>query len=140
MSLVIKTDCSDIDWYQAAEIYHRVRMGERSPALLEQAFQHSLATCVLFQDNQLIALGRAISDGIYQAVLCDIAVRPDHQRQGYGKRIVSHLMEQLDVDNIILFTSPGQMPFYQQFGFHALKAGMGWFRHPEERRQGKVID
>jgi len=49
---------------------------------------------VLFE-NRAIGMGRVIGDGGNFFQVCDIAVEPEHQGKGLGKRIMSALMAHL---------------------------------------------
>lgn len=52
------------------------------------------AVC-LRQGDELVAMGRIIGDGGLNYEIVDIAVRPEFQRQGFGSRVMSALMEWL---------------------------------------------
>lgn len=52
------------------------------------------AVC-LRRDGELIGMGRIIGDGGLNYEVVDIAVRPDHQRQGLGSRVMTALMNWL---------------------------------------------
>lgn len=70
------------------------------------------------EDSELIGFGRAISDGIYRALVDDIIVDSSYQNRGLGKVIVTNLLSQLDgIDEIYLNTNPDLEEFYKKFGF-----------------------
>ena len=70
------------------------------------------------EDSELIGFGRAISDGIYRALVDDIIVDSSYQNRGLGKVIVTNLLMQLDgIDEIFLNTNPDLEEFYKKFGF-----------------------
>ncbi|MFC4720723.1 GNAT family N-acetyltransferase [Geojedonia litorea] len=71
------------------------------------------------ENSELIGFGRAISDGIYRALVDDIIVSSDNQKRGLGKIIVEKLLEQLaGIDEIFLNTKPELEEFYKKFGFN----------------------
>ncbi len=80
-------------------------------------------TYVTVRDNdQLIGFGRAISDGIYRAMLDDIVVDTKYRKQGVGQIIVELLVNQLnDVEQVFLNTKPDLEPFYEKYGFSRSK-------------------
>lgn len=72
-------------------------------------------------NSELIGFGRAISDGVYRALIDDIIVDNAHQNKGLGKIIVENLLKQLvGIDEIFLNTKPKLEGFYQKFGFNKM--------------------
>lgn len=77
---------------------------------------------VIKVDQQLIGYGRAISDGVYRALLDDIVVHRDQRNNGVGTLIVKTLMDQLNaVAQVFLNTKPELETFYNNFGFSKSK-------------------
>ena len=73
----------------------------------------------IWVDKKIVGFGRALSDGIYRAVLWDIVIDKDHQGKGFGKCIVKTLLQLKklkDVKKIYLMTS-NQKQFYCQLDF-----------------------
>ncbi len=79
---------------------------------------------VLVKDgSRLIGFGRALSDGIYRAVLDDIVVDEKYRKQGIGNCIVKELLSQLEeVEQVFLNTKPELEHFYNTHGFSKSKA------------------
>jgi N-acetylglutamate synthase-like GNAT family acetyltransferase len=70
------------------------------------------------KNSALIGFGRAITDGIYRALIDDIIVDNSYQKRGLGKVIVENLLKQLvGIDEIFLNTKPELEEFYIKFGF-----------------------
>ena len=70
------------------------------------------------ENSELIGFGRAISDGIYRALMDDIVVESTYRNRGLGKVIVENILKQLDgIDEIFLNTKPDLEEFYNKFGF-----------------------
>ncbi|CAN9295179.1 unnamed protein product [Alternaria alternata] len=46
--------------------------------------------------QDVVAMGRLVGDGSLFLIMVDIAVHPDHQRRGLGKRIVQRLLDYVD--------------------------------------------
>ena len=65
-----------VDWTELAEVY------PYDPERLQRAYAGSQVCCFAYSGTQLIAAGRALSDGEYFAFICDIVVLPEFQRQG----------------------------------------------------------
>ena len=67
-------------------------------------------------------MGRVVGDGGCFVQLVDIAVRPDHQRQGLGKEVTSRLLAWCEgtlppTCHISLVASEAAVPLYERFGF-----------------------
>ncbi|TPN85228.1 GNAT family N-acetyltransferase [Aquimarina algicola] len=90
---------------------------------IKQLLSQTKVYVVIKDKQQLIGFGRAISDGIYRAMLDDIVVDQEYQKQGLGKLIVTELLDQLkDVETIFLNTKPELEGFYNKYNFTISKA------------------
>ncbi|TAI49561.1 GNAT family N-acetyltransferase [Flagellimonas allohymeniacidonis] len=70
--------------------------------------------------SQLVGFGRAISDGVYRALIEDIIVHEKFRGKGIGGKLVLALLAQIQsVEEIILHTETHLMEFYQDLGFRA---------------------
>jgi ribosomal protein S18 acetylase RimI-like enzyme len=61
----------------------------------EKAFSNSFVTVFIYEANSLIAVGRAISDGVYQAAIYDIAVLPSYPGRKIGKLVLEEIHKEL---------------------------------------------
>jgi aralkylamine N-acetyltransferase len=120
-----ETKISGIDWKKAAEVFRRAPLGERDPDMLSRAFQKSYAYVFAYDNESLIGLCRALSDGEFQAAIYDVVLLPEYHGKGIGKEMVQLLCKQLHVPNIILFAAPGREGFYRKFGFKKMLTAMG---------------
>lgn len=69
-------------------------------------------------DGRLVGFGRAISDGVYRALIEDVVVDQAWRAQGVGRRLVRMLIEQLSqVEQVQLDCGEEMRPFYASFGF-----------------------
>tara|TARA_Y100001933_G_C18980195_1_gene556371 strand:+ start:1244 stop:1708 length:465 start_codon:yes stop_codon:yes gene_type:complete len=86
-----------------------------------------IKTCLAYSDaivsiwvgKKIVGFGRALSDGIYRAVLWDIVIDANHQGKGFGKRIVNTLLGSKNLKNtkkVYLMTS-NKKDFYYQLAF-----------------------
>jgi GNAT superfamily N-acetyltransferase len=70
------------------------------------------------RDGALVGFGRAWGDGIYRAVIDDIAVLPNERGNGLGALIIKELLSECaDVDEVALTCRNEVAAFYEQFGF-----------------------
>lgn len=87
---------------------------------LYQAANNSWYHISIYDQDKLIAFGRMISDGIYQALICDVMVDPNYQKQGLGKQIIEELLtkcKESGIQSIQLFSAKGKQHFYKKLGF-----------------------
>ena len=131
MKLIIKTDCSGIDWQTIADSLKKVGMAYHDPESHKRAFEASHTTVFIYEDSQLIGFGRAISDGEYQGAIYDIVVLPEVQGKGIGKIIMQTILDRLPDCNLILYANPGMEGFYKGLGFGLMKTGMAVFTTPQ---------
>ncbi len=93
-----------------------------SPDELNKAIQNSFAVISVYQNEQLIGFGRAVSDGVAYATIYDVMVLPNWQGQGIGSKIIRLLVEKCDrhdIRRIHLFAARGSESFYKHLGFIA---------------------
>ena len=134
MEIEIRCDCAGVDWAIVSETLKRVGMAYDVPAVHQRAFEASHTTVFVYRGARLIGFGRAISDGVYQASIYDVAVVPEFQRKGIGTRLMQQILERLAGCNIMLYATPGKEGFYQQLGLRRMKTGMARFKHPEKMK------
>ena len=127
MQLHWQDNCDGIDFDAVRSLLKSVDMGYYDADKHQRAFLHSAAVTFVFDGQQLIGCGRAISDGVYNAAIYDIAVSGDYQGYGLGKAVVQRLMGRLADCNIILYASPGKETFYRKLGFRKMLTGMACF-------------
>ena len=92
----------------------------RRPAGLLRSLRGSDVIVSTWDGEELVAVGRATSDGIYRAVLWDVVVRRDWEGRGAGRAVVNRLLSAPPVrcaERVYAMTTHG-MVFYQRLGFH----------------------
>jgi ribosomal protein S18 acetylase RimI-like enzyme len=75
--------------------------------------------CVYDNEN-LIGIGRIISDGALYGLICDIIVLPTYQNQGIGSAIIKMLKSECaerKLQRVWLFAASGKSDFYIKNGF-----------------------
>lgn len=67
-----------------------------------------------------MAFGRIVSDTILHAMIYDMILRPEYQRQGIGSRVLSMLLDRCRrarIRDVQLFCAKGREAFYRRHGF-----------------------
>lgn len=83
MNLIYQDNCENIPWEKVPSLLRRVGMGFADADTHRISFEASYSVIFVFDDVELIGFGRAISDGVRQSAIYDVAVEPAFQ----GKRI-----------------------------------------------------
>jgi spermidine synthase len=83
---------------------------------------HIFAVC--FDKNQIIAMGRAISDKTSDAYIQDLTVKKDYRGKGIGSKLVKKITDELKKDKIFwigLISEKNSNQFYEKLGFEEMK-------------------
>jgi ribosomal protein S18 acetylase RimI-like enzyme len=136
------------------QVYHDLRkLSGMTPPPLE-AVPKSLANsfcCILAYERKdmmndttpgpgqtAVAMGRLLGDGSLFLQLCDVAVHPDHQRRGLGKRIMQKLVDYVDEHApyayVSLVAEPKAQNLYPLYGFKDVAPSIGMFRMMGRKR------
>ena len=117
VELVIPNKNDFFQLYRTTGWESRVNLGEDK---LIEAVRNSWYMVSVYDDDKLVGFGRIISDGVFQAFICDVVVLPEYQRRGIGTKIVKTLLKRCDDENILsvkLFASTGKSKLYKKLGF-----------------------
>jgi N-acetylglutamate synthase-like GNAT family acetyltransferase len=94
------------------------------PALLKRLISGSHCFAVAEAGGTVIGIGRAISDGVADAYIQDMAVLKHRREAGVGGAILKALMRRLHADGIkwvALIAQDNSEYFYRKAGFKTLK-------------------
>lgn len=97
-------------------------LSEKSLDAAARGLPGTLFAAVIEADGKAIGMGRVVGDGGTAYQLVDIAVLPEHQGRGLGKRIVGVLVEWLHAHAppsayVSLIADGPAKDLYAQFGF-----------------------
>ena len=77
------------------------------------------------EEGRIVGMGRAISDGVSDAYIQDMAVLGARRKQGIGRMILDTILARLRADGlrwIGLIAEPGSCSLYQHAGFREMTA------------------
>ena len=124
LSLTLRTTCEGIDWERVAALLAHFGLSRDDAATQRTIFERSYAVVFAYDGDRLVGCGRAISDGVRQAAIINIALdEAYHGRQG-GRAIIESLKAQLKGCTITLYTHPQTVALYEKLGFRRQKTGM----------------
>ena len=141
MDIHFSTDIENISWVELARVFELAPLGKkREPEKFEIVFRNSSIKVFAFHGTKLVGAGRALSDGLWRAVIYDVAVLPDYQGKEIGSKIIRHLTRTANVDLVMLFAAPGKEIFYERFGFRKMKTAMAIMPNEDEARKRGLIE
>ncbi|MDQ0271422.1 GNAT family N-acetyltransferase [Cytobacillus purgationiresistens] len=93
---------------------------------LERMCQQSWYCLYAYDQDQLVGMGRVISDGIVTGVICGLCVSPSHQQSGIGKEIVNLIINHCEQKRVIpqLMCEQRLETYYEKLGFEKFTIGM----------------
>ena len=80
----------------------------------------------VYEDDELIGYIDSISNGVTDAYIQDLMVRPDHQGNGIGTELMNKMIRYLKEKHICMISviyEEGLAPFYERFGFYHMMCG-----------------
>jgi GNAT superfamily N-acetyltransferase len=110
-----------------------------TPDDLERANQNSWLVVSAYDDDLLVGFGRVVTDHVMHAMIFDMIVLPEFQRQGIGTMILKKLVERclaLGIKDIQLFCAKGKRAFYEKNGFEARMEDAPGMQLQQEMRPG----
>lgn len=118
MAIKIK-ETRNIDKDQIIELYKANKWSSADkPDLLYKALVNSTTLISAWDDERLVGLGNALSDGYLVVYYPHLLVHPDYQGKGVGKKIVSAFQKIYGEFHQQMLTADGKaIEFYEKNGF-----------------------
>lgn len=93
---------------------------------LENMCKQSWYAVYAFDEQQLVGMGRIISDGVITALICGVCVMPNYQSKGIGKEVLNRLISHCEQKKVIpqLICRENLESYYDAFGFKKFAIGM----------------
>ncbi|KAG0612119.1 hypothetical protein M758_6G003200 [Ceratodon purpureus] len=147
--LVYSTNLADVDPVQLSELWEKTLKVTREPSKIMKALRHSFMFVIVLAEQEnndlglrtrpkVVGIGRAVSDGAFIATICDVAVDPEYQKQGIGRRIVKRLVQEIKKkggpSGFAVFPPPLARRFFWLIGFRSdRKYRLMGYRGKEEK-------
>jgi GNAT superfamily N-acetyltransferase len=133
-------DDGEVDWDELSALYRIAPLGEKRAEDLVVVFSNSRFKCFVHDDDALVGVGRALTDGLDCSYIADVAIHPDYQGKGLGKGIIEKLVAlSAGHKKIILYANPGREGFYSKLGFGRMNTAMAIFANQEEAIESGLI-
>ena len=102
-----------ITLYRRAPLLRAVDTQER----VWQKFEASTWVLTAWHRDRLAGIARALSDGVAESYLCELAVEPDVQRLGVGRALLDAMVERCRGTSLVLRHSNISSSYYSKLGF-----------------------
>jgi len=134
MEICINSDFSTANLDEMKKVYASVGWTKHTNEIIKQVFEASNVKALVTFNDGIIGVGRAMTDGVFNAAIYDAVVHRDFQRQGIAKKIMEFFLDKLsNVSCIHLISTTGNEEFYRKLGLKKLKTGMARFLYPSLR-------
>ena len=117
--LTLRDDLEGLTAARIATLYRRAPLLRQTddPDALLRSFHNSGLVLTLWNGARLVALARVLTDGEQVSYLCDLAVEPDVQGAGVGKRLIDEVLTRCSGTELVLRDSNLSSGFYEHLGF-----------------------
>jgi len=107
----------------------------------KEALPNSLYGVVVECEAKVVGMGRVVGDDAIFYYLQDVAVVPEHQGKGVGKRIVEQIVKHIkevapEKAFVGVFAEAGTEEFYERYGFRNWEALTGMYQVVPVRGMG----
>ena len=87
------------------------------PARIWIMFESASLVLTAWNGSQIVGIARVLTDGVLFSYLCDLAVEPDVQRLGVGKRLINEILDRCKGTELSLRDSDISAGYYAHLGF-----------------------
>ena len=94
MSIRLVTDKENVDYQAVADILDHFGLSHFDAATEEKIFKNSYATAFIYDGDQVVGCARAISDGVCQAAIYNVALLEEGYRFGENDYERGHMYRQ----------------------------------------------
>ena len=132
---------NDVSPSMVQSLYIAVGWQYRDIQDIKKAMEKSILVTSAWHKDLLIGIARATGDGIFNATIWDVAVKPNYQKKGVGKLIMQSMLTKLDdygIPLITLYTEWAKKDFYCKLGFETQASkivGMYRYKYCYKKRE-----
>ena len=115
---------------QVIELYDSAALPRptNDPERIQKMFDSSNLIVSAWDSDKLVGVARTITDWVWSSYLADLAVSPEYQQFGIGRKLLALTKERVGEQSMILLLSvPDAMEYYPKVGF--AKEDRGFIMH-----------
>ena len=111
---IVYSDTHEIDLDQLTALFNVVGWERRTADRdrLAQLVRGSLYVVSAWDGDRLVGFARGISDGATNAYISTVAVLPEYQKRGIGRKVIQRLVANRDGIQFVLHANERAYPFY----------------------------
>ena len=132
--ITYKITKDNINWQEVSDVLKRSGLSDHTAKEQETIFTNSYAVVFVYHKEKIVGVGRALSDGICQAAVYNIALDEEFKGYGIGRKLITMILDQVKGQNVILYTHPQTVALYEKMGFRRSKTAMCIFWGTEDSR------
>ncbi len=91
-----------------------------------EMFENSSLVLTGWHGNHLVGIVRVLTDGVLMSYLCDLAVEPDVQGLGIGRKMLDEVLKRCRGTEVLVRDVHLSASLYKRFGF--VRAESAWVR------------
>lgn len=119
---IIREGNNGVSREKLRELYESVEwVGNNMPKWMNEKFEvameNSAWAFTVWENEEIIAMVRVISDKVMMASVQDLIVKPEHQKKGIGRKLLELCREKLPYGMWFAHTTPENYEFYKKSGF-----------------------
>lgn len=135
MKITYQYEKEGVNWEEVAAILRRAHLEDKPAKVQETIFANSYAAVFAYDGERIVGVARALSDGVCQGAIYNVAVEEEYRGYGIGKRLIAGLLSRLKGQNVILYTHPKNISLYEHLGFRRAKSAMEYFDIGSDHKQ-----
>ncbi len=126
-------------WIQeVTSLFNKTEMNRDNSVMVDRATQNSQVLASVWNGQNLLAIGRMLTDFQMYSNIFDVVVDPEFQKKGLGRRVMEALMAKAPATCFYLTSTFGNEPFYLNLGYRYHKTAMA--RYPEFFGKSSYLD
>jgi GNAT superfamily N-acetyltransferase len=137
--------CPPVETIRALYAASPLRRPIHDPERIRRMFEGSNVVISAYAGDRLVGLLRGWTDFVFDGYVCDLAIHPDFQKAGVGRRLLDLAQGLGEGIQWILVASPLARDYYAHIGWERVEAGWqlprkGWKPEPMEVFQARYAD
>ena len=118
----------EAEWLaQAFRLFNEAGLKRTDVEQVGRGLANSTYVVSCWAGEELVGIGRMLTDGAMYASIFDVAVAPTHQKRGIGKGLMTRLMSFVPDARVFLTSTFGNEAFYEALGFKRHKTAMALY-------------